>query len=100
MYDSKDRVILGSYSQGLLYPSIYTIQQYDCLTHTVNFYNAPEIDFSTTSEGWGYSRALAFQSVWWQRKFVTLEIFLKQASDQLSYYKKLQEIYGNHVTNS
>jgi hypothetical protein len=95
MYNCKDEIILGAYSQRLHYPSIYTIQHYEPLTHTVNFYNTPEIDFSTTSEGWGYSRALAFQSVWWQRKFVVLEVFLQQASQALPYYEKLQEIYGN-----
>jgi hypothetical protein len=96
MYNFKDEIILGSYSKGLYYPSIYTIQHSDPLTHTVNFCSAPEIDFSVIPEGWGFSRALAFQSVWWQRKFVTLEIFLTQSNPLLPYYNKLQEIQQKH----
>lgn len=99
MYSGKDDVVLGSYDQGLHYPSIYTIQHYDSNQNIVRLYNAPEIDFSVTSDGWGFSRALAFQSVWWQRKFVTLDVFLATASPQLSYYNKLQEIYGNYTSN-
>ena len=96
MYSGKDEVILGSYSQGLHYPSIYTIQHYDANQDVVRFYNAPDIDFSVIPEGWGFSRALAFQSIWWQRKFVALDVFLASASPQLSYYNKLQEIYANY----
>ena len=96
MYSGKDGVVLGSYSQGLHYPSIYTIQHYDANQDVVRFYNAPDIDFSVIPEGWGFSRALAFQSIWWQRKFVALDVFLASASPQLSYYDKLQEIYGNY----
>lgn len=98
MYNGQDQVVLGSYSQGLRYPSIYTIQSYDPLQHIVRLYNAPEIDFSAVSEGWGFSRALAFQSIWWQRKFVVLDVFLTQCNSQLPYYNKLQEIYGNYTS--
>ena len=90
-------VLMGSYSAGLRYPSVYTIQSYDPLQHTVRLYNAPEVDFSVVEEGWGFSRALAFQSIWWQRKFVVLETFLSQCNPELHYYNKLQQIYGNYT---
>ena len=96
MYSGKDDIVLGSYDQGLHYPSIYTIQHYDPNQNTVRFYNAPEIDFSVIPEGWGFSRALAFQSVWWKRKFITLELFLQQSSPQLSYYNKLCQLHSLH----
>jgi hypothetical protein len=98
MYSTRDTVICGSYKDGLQYPSVYTIQSYDPLQHVVRLYNAPHIDFSVIPEGWGFSRALAFESIWWQRKFVTLDIFLAQCSPQLPYYNKLQEIYGNFIS--
>ena len=94
MYSGKDEVVLGSYSQGLHYPSIYTIQHYDANQDVVRFYNAPDIDFSVIPEGWGFSRALAFQSIWWQRKFVALDVFLASASPQLSYYNKLCQLHS------
>lgn len=95
MYNAQDKVIMGSYSNGLVYPSIYTIQSYDPFQNTVRLYNATDIDFSVIEEGWGFSRALAYQSIWWQRKFIVLELFLEQASVELPYYNKLQQIYGN-----
>lgn len=97
MYDVHDNVVLGSYSRGLQYPSVYTIQSYDPLQKIVRLYNAPDIDFSVTPEGWGFSRALAFQSVWWQRKFIVLDEFLAQCSPELKYYNKLQEIQQTHA---
>lgn len=99
MYTAKDAVIIGSYSNGLWYPSVYTIQSYDPLQHTVRLYNAHEVDFSVVEEGWGFSRALAYQTIWWQRKFVVLDVFLAQCNPALPYYNKLQEIqqtYGNY----
>ena len=102
MYDAHDAVIVGSYSAGLRYPSVYTIQHYDPLQNIVRLYNATDIDFSVIPEGWGFSRALAFQSVWWQRKFVLLDVFLAQCNPKIEYYNKLQEIqqaHGNFTPN-
>lgn len=97
MYNANDDIIMGSYSGNIIYPSIYTIQHYDPFQNIVRLYNATDIDFSTIPEGWGFSRALAYQSVWWKRKFVLLDIFLEQASPELPYYNKLWQLHSQQV---